>query len=223
MFGHKLIPLSAGHFVGATCDVFLLSLPVGAPTHPPFSRGTRVAGIWRTLPEFLCMCSDASVVIAAVGGSCQRESQLLYPCSLSIPFSIPSACSGQALPIRASCTAVTGVISIWRGVCGRKLCWHGFSDTKTNQNGFSDTRSNQTVLKFLCHSWDRVKMCGAGSCLVLKGNGADVAMHCVPPVSAKRISITLRRCTMIFIRRPAVTLCLHSKGCKHSLVKRRAF
>lgn len=33
----------------------------------------------------------------------------------------------------------------------------------------------------------------AGSCLVLKGNGADVAMHCVPPVRAKRMSITLRR------------------------------
>ena len=37
-------------------------------------------------------------------------------------------------------------------------------------------------------------MPGAGSCLVLKGNGADVAMHCVPPVSAKRMSVTLRRC-----------------------------
>ena len=33
----------------------------------------------------------------------------------------------------------------------------------------------------------------AGSCLVLKGNGADVAPHCVPPVSARRMSITLRR------------------------------
>jgi hypothetical protein len=33
---------------------------------------------------------------------------------------------------------------------------------------------------------------GTGSCLVLKGKGADVAMHCVPPVTAKRISITLR-------------------------------
>lgn len=32
-----------------------------------------------------------------------------------------------------------------------------------------------------------------GSCLVLKGNGADVAMHCVPPVHARRISITLRK------------------------------
>ena len=29
---------------------------------------------------------------------------------------------------------------------------------------------------------------------MLKGNGADVAMHCVPPVSEKRMSITLRRC-----------------------------
>lgn len=33
----------------------------------------------------------------------------------------------------------------------------------------------------------------AGSCLVLKGNGADVAQHCVPPVTARRMSITLRR------------------------------
>eukprot|EP00884_Botryococcus_braunii_P015043 jgi/Botrbrau1/2353/Bobra.39_1s0038.2 len=31
-----------------------------------------------------------------------------------------------------------------------------------------------------------------GSCLVLKGNGADLAMHCVPPVTERRISITLR-------------------------------
>ena len=35
----------------------------------------------------------------------------------------------------------------------------------------------------------------AGSCLVLKGNGADVAQHCVPPVNARRMSITLRRYT----------------------------
>ncbi|DBB10995.1 TPA: hypothetical protein ACH3X3_006476 [Trebouxia sp. C0006] len=34
-----------------------------------------------------------------------------------------------------------------------------------------------------------------GSCLVLKGNGADVAQHCVPPVNARRMSITLRRLT----------------------------
>ena len=36
MFGHKLIPLSAGNFVGATCESFLLPLPVGARTckHP---------------------------------------------------------------------------------------------------------------------------------------------------------------------------------------------
>lgn len=33
----------------------------------------------------------------------------------------------------------------------------------------------------------------AGSCLVLKGAGADVAKHCVPPVTARRMSITLRR------------------------------
>ncbi|KAK9827578.1 hypothetical protein WJX81_000091 [Elliptochloris bilobata] len=32
-----------------------------------------------------------------------------------------------------------------------------------------------------------------GSCLVLKGNGGDVAMHCVPPVERRRMSITLRR------------------------------
>ena len=31
MFGHKLIPLSAGNFVGATCESFLLPLPVGTP------------------------------------------------------------------------------------------------------------------------------------------------------------------------------------------------
>ncbi|KAK3132170.1 hypothetical protein QOZ80_6AG0516810 [Eleusine coracana subsp. coracana] len=33
----------------------------------------------------------------------------------------------------------------------------------------------------------------AGSVLVLKGNGADVAKHCVPAVPAKRISITFRK------------------------------
>nr|GMD42069.1 RNA demethylase ALKBH5-like [Ipomoea batatas] len=32
-----------------------------------------------------------------------------------------------------------------------------------------------------------------GSVLVLQGNGADVAKHCVPRVSSKRISITFRR------------------------------
>ncbi|KAK1305154.1 hypothetical protein QJS10_CPB11g01454 [Acorus calamus] len=32
-----------------------------------------------------------------------------------------------------------------------------------------------------------------GSVLVLKGNGADVAQHCVPGVHAKRISITFRK------------------------------
>ncbi|KAL2921746.1 RNA demethylase ALKBH5 [Bienertia sinuspersici] len=32
-----------------------------------------------------------------------------------------------------------------------------------------------------------------GSVLVLKGNGADVAKHCVPAVPAKRISVTFRR------------------------------
>ena len=29
---------------------------------------------------------------------------------------------------------------------------------------------------------------------MLKGNGADMAMHCVPPVTERRMSITLRRC-----------------------------
>ncbi len=32
-----------------------------------------------------------------------------------------------------------------------------------------------------------------GSCLVLGGAGADVAMHCVPRVARRRISVTLRR------------------------------
>ena len=30
---------------------------------------------------------------------------------------------------------------------------------------------------------------------MLAGNGADVAMHCIPPVKSRRISITLRRYT----------------------------
>ena len=42
----------------------------------------------------------------------------------------------------------------------------------------------------LCHFF---VVCLAGSCLVLAGNGADVAMHCIPPVKRRRISITLRR------------------------------
>jgi alkylated DNA repair protein alkB family protein 5 len=29
--------------------------------------------------------------------------------------------------------------------------------------------------------------------LVLKGNGADMAKHCIPSVKARRISITLRK------------------------------
>ena len=37
MFGHKLIPLSAGNFVGATCEPFYLPLPVGAPKMPTTS------------------------------------------------------------------------------------------------------------------------------------------------------------------------------------------
>ncbi|KAL3142111.1 hypothetical protein ABBQ32_004729 [Trebouxia sp. C0010 RCD-2024] len=40
-----------------------------------------------------------------------------------------------------------------------------------------------------------------GSCLVLKGNGADVAQHCVPPVTARRMSITLRRMQDVHARR----------------------
>ncbi|KAL0021789.1 hypothetical protein WJX77_000694 [Trebouxia sp. C0004] len=40
-----------------------------------------------------------------------------------------------------------------------------------------------------------------GSCLVLKGNGADVAQHCVPPVNARRMSITLRRMQDVHARR----------------------
>ena len=32
-----------------------------------------------------------------------------------------------------------------------------------------------------------------GGVQVLKGNGADLAKHCVPPVSAPRISVTFRR------------------------------
>lgn len=41
---------------------------------------------------------------------------------------------------------------------------------------------------------------------MLKGNGADVAQHCVPPVTARRMSITLRRCLSHL---PAIAL-LHS-------------
>ena len=32
-----------------------------------------------------------------------------------------------------------------------------------------------------------------GSVLVLNGNGADVAKHCIPAVSAERVSITFRK------------------------------
>ena len=53
----------------------------------------------------------------------------------------------------------------------------------------------------------------AGSCLVLKGTGGDHAMHCVPAVEARRISITLRRCVRaggwggcISLRGPALCL-----------------
>ena len=45
----------------------------------------------------------------------------------------------------------------------------------------------------------------AGSCLVLKGNGADVAMHCVPPVAQRRMSITLRRSVTSDLGRVSLT------------------
>jgi hypothetical protein len=37
-----------------------------------------------------------------------------------------------------------------------------------------------------------------GSLLVLQGNGADVAQHCVPRVTAERVSVTLRRMRPVF-------------------------
>ena len=44
MFGHKLVPLSAGNFVGATCEPFYLPLPTGA--HPTaFFEGLRSDGV----------------------------------------------------------------------------------------------------------------------------------------------------------------------------------
>lgn len=36
-------------------------------------------------------------------------------------------------------------------------------------------------------------LCCIRSCLVVKGNSAEVAMHSLPPVSQRRISITFRR------------------------------
>jgi len=39
---------------------------------------------------------------------------------------------------------------------------------------------------------------------VLKGNGADVAQHCVPPVNGRRMSITLRRYTWTAIMHLAI-------------------
>ena len=41
-----------------------------------------------------------------------------------------------------------------------------------------------------------------GSCLVLKGNGADIAKHCVPAVTKPRISITLRKCGPTLVYQP---------------------
>ncbi|CAL4953522.1 unnamed protein product [Urochloa decumbens] len=52
-----------------------------------------------------------------------------------------------------------------------------------------------------------------GSVLVLNGNGADVAKHCVPAVPAKRISITFRkmdRAKLPFNFRPDPDLLLHN-------------
>ena len=37
-----------------------------------------------------------------------------------------------------------------------------------------------------------------GSLLVLQGNGADVAQHCVPRVTEDRVSVTLRRMRPVF-------------------------
>lgn len=55
----------------------------------------------------------------------------------------------------------------------------------------------EAVLLFLCCGKNmlsqRMHAVRAGSCLVLAGNGADVAMHCVPPVKRRRMSITLRK------------------------------
>ena len=40
---------------------------------------------------------------------------------------------------------------------------------------------------------------------MLKGNGADVAMHCVPPVAQRRMSITLRRSVTSDLGRVSLT------------------
>ena len=72
-----------------------------------------------------------------------------------------------------------------------------------------DMRCQQCMCAGCSETWEsatarcRHAKCGiegalcAGSCLVLKGNGADVAMHCVPPVKRRRMSITLRRCAAL--------------------------
>ena len=65
------------------------------------------------------------------------------------------------------------------------LRWPHTADLKSNCTSGPVKLCLSTVTPMLC--WV------AGSCLVLKGNGADIAQHCVPPVGARRMSITLRR------------------------------
>ena len=42
---------------------------------------------------------------------------------------------------------------------------------------------------------------------MLKGNGADIAQHCVPAVSQPRISITLRKYALALLFAPLPTCC----------------
>lgn len=62
---------------------------------------------------------------------------------------------------------------------------------------------------------------GAGSVLVLKGNGADVAQHCIPPVSQPRMSITLRCMAPRFKADVGAAVCAYAplprrRSCKRS-------
>lgn len=60
MFGHKLIPLSAGEFVGATCDSFLLPLPTGRAARAScrYEKGHTFA-----LPRALCVMERHDLVL----------------------------------------------------------------------------------------------------------------------------------------------------------------
>ena len=67
MFGHKLVPLSAGNFVGATCEPFYLSLPTGAHTTRTQQLFLRDSAVMESPPPFC----DPQASFSILGEKCR--------------------------------------------------------------------------------------------------------------------------------------------------------